>query len=270
MRKLSILALAAVVAASFATAAFAGPSRAVVQELGIVAPEGQVNADFGFIDLNVPTATVVTTGTATGTIGTTRIQSVNVGLGNGFEVRTGILPGLSGLVTGLPVTNTQSGVTVKYAGFVPGLAVYGAYGSNSTTAGPGAAAAATSTNAMRLGAAYTYTAVAPWLLNGNIEIGNNTPNAGATTSTTDIAVAAFYPLNKNVLIGGEYLNSSFAANATTVTASGFGLGGRVTAGNFTIDALLYTNISTSATGAVQNGNTTQMGNPALVRINYAF
>ncbi len=268
MRKLLALGLGLALAASLTVSAFAGPSHAIVQELGAVVPAGEVNADFNVIPVNLTAqagaAAFLGSNVANGTIGGTTLTSVNVGLGNGFEVRTGSLPGLSSKLTGV---STANGVTVKYAGFVPGLALFAGYGSTNST--PIIAGAATTTSQLRFGGAYT-APVAGWLLNANVELGTNTPNAGASTSTTDLAVAALYPLNANVLVGGEYLNTSLATGGSTTSASGFGLGGRVIYGNFTVDAILLASISTSVTGVAQGGSLTSIGSPAYLNINYKF
>lgn len=267
MRKLSTLAIATVVAASLATSAFAGPSRALIQEMGSVVPAGEVNIDLGIkgitgLVLPAPIG-AVNVGSGNGTVGAIGLDSVNVGLGNNFEVRTGNLPGISGLLTG-----AGQGVTVKYAGFVPGLAVYGGYGNTSNTAGAAApGGAATTTSTMRIGAAYTMP-VSSFILNGSVQIGNDT--AVTTSNVTEFTVAALYPLSKDILVGGEYLNSSAVNGGTTIGASAFGLGGRATLGKFTVDALLYTNATVTVTGMQTNANTTQMGYPAMIRINYAF
>lgn len=268
MRKLLALGLGLALAASLTVSAFAGPSHAIVQELGAVVPAGEVNVDLNVIPLNLngAIAGLAVNGTPAvnnATVGGAGISAVNVGLGNGFEVRTGALPGLSSKLN----LFAANGLTVKYAGFVPGLAVFAGYGSAGAT--PQGAGAATTTSVMRFGGAYT-APVAGWILNANVELGTNTPNAGASTSTTDLAVAALYPLTSNILVGGEYLNTSLATGGSTQSASGFGLGGRVIAGNFTVDAILLANISTSVTGAAQGGNVSQIGSPAMLTVNYKF
>lgn len=272
MRKLLALGLGLALAASLTVSAFAAPTRAIVQELGAVAPAGEVSINLNAVNLNLTRAVTGTTvGGGTATIGGTAIDNITVGLGNGFEVRTGNLPGLlaeSNLVA------TPMGVTVKYAGFYPGLAVYGAYGSNTAAQINTGVGATTDTSATRFGAAYT-TTISGFVVNGNVQFGSTSTGnaAGNGHNVTEFGLAALYPLNANLLIGGEYLNSgdtNNAAPASTTNVSGFALGGRVLLGHFTVDAVLLSNFTATQTGVATNGTSTQIGNPALVRINYTF
>lgn len=284
MRKLLALGLGVTLAASLATSAFAGPSHAIVQELGTVVSAGEVNVDFSVVPLSLAGSLgagnqVGIAGAAgAGTLGNATISSINAGLGNGFEVRAGVLPGLSSNLiapAAAPlgvILGATTGLTVKYAGFVPGLSIYGGLGNTSNIAlAPAAGGTAATTSATRFGAAYT-TSLGGFIVNANVAFGSNTPaGAGATsTNVTDIGVAALYPLNANLLIGGEYLNTNAVNGANTVNASGLGLGARIIAGHFTVDALVYANVTETATGFNTNGNTSVVGYPVALNVNYAF
>lgn len=284
MKRLSILFVAVLLTAIGMVPAMAGPSRAVVQEMGSTIGNDEVNVDVDWLPtgLNVVSnTTTASIGGGNGTIGGLALSSVNVGLADGLELRLGRLPGLKSYVSGLGNANNL-GLTVKGAiPGVPGLAAWLGYGSNTTKdALPANNAGDTKGSSMRLGAAYTRT-LAGFIVNGAADYGVDTAEtagvSGPDTKTTAVAIAAFYPLKPNILVGVEYHHASIdagtiAGTTTKYTVSAPAIGARIIAGSFTIDAvaMLAANAKPSITGAtLTDVKTTTIGVPTL-RVNYKF
>lgn len=263
MKKIFVFLLSTITTLTLASSASAMGSNASVQELGGVIPANDVIINFSIKSLSFPTAgATLGAATANGTIGGTSFSSINAGLGNGFELRAGYLPGIGAAI------NSKQGVTLKYA-VIPGIAVYGSSGGSSATS-LGITPASTSTiSSTRLGTAVTLPA-GDFLLNGNIQVGTDTPATGAATNLTEYAFGAFYPVTKNTILGCEYVNSSMSAGATTVNVIGYGLGVNTTLDHLTIGVILYANATETVTGMLGQARTIQIGAPAAISISYKF
>lgn len=262
MKKIFTVLLSTIITLTIASSAFAMGSNASVQELGGVIPANDIIINFSLKSLSFPTAgATLGSAAANGTIGGTSFSSINAGLGNGFELRAGYLPGI-----GAAINNIQ-GATVKYA-IIPGVAVYGSFGGSSNTT-LGTAIPASTTSSTRFGTAVT-APVGDFLLNGNIQFGTDTPAAGAATNLTEYAFGAFYPVTKTTILGCEYVNSSLAIGATTINVIGYGLGLNTTIDHFTIGLILYANATETITGMPGYAGTVQVGAPAAINISYKF
>ena len=116
MKKFSIAFIAVLFAVVTVVPAMAGPSRAIIQEMGSTIGKDEVNVDLDWVpqQLNVTAANDTTVGGGNATIGGIALSSVNVGLADGVELRLGRLPGLRGYL-GLPVGSgsTDLGLTLK-------------------------------------------------------------------------------------------------------------------------------------------------------------
>ncbi len=275
MKRLSILSVAVLFTAVSIVPAMAGPSRAIVQEMGSTIEKDEVNIDVDWLstDLNVVGTTTATIGGGNGSIGGLALSSVNVGLADGLELRLGRLPGLKSYISGL-ANDSSLGLTVKGAiPGVPGLAAWLGYGSKTTKDSlPANNAGDTEASSMRLGAAYTLTG--PVIVNGTLDYGVDTAkSAGVSavdTKTTAVAIAALYPLKSNVLVGVEYHYASVDVGATKYTVTAPAIGARVIAGSFTIDAIAVFSPNVKPdTGGSTDINTTTIGVPTL-RVNYKF
>ena len=123
-RKLLIVFTAAISLMYFGSIAQAGPSRALIQEMGSVISKDEVNVDLDVVShgFNVVTADDTTLGAGDATLGGTTISSVNVSLIDNVEFRIGRLPGFRsylslpavGAVALNPAPNNY-GLTVKGA-----------------------------------------------------------------------------------------------------------------------------------------------------------
>ncbi len=267
MRKLSTLTLAAALASTMAVSAFAAPAAPaagdagtepsyVFQELGNV-----IDANKIILGTNVMGAAPLN-----GTLGATTINNISVGLGNGLEVRTGALPNGIG----------ANGATVKYAGFVPGLAIYGGFGTTSVSP------ANTGSSAWAIGAAYEM-AMSGFIINGNAQLSglSATPVAGTTNTNNlmDLSGAAYYPFTPNVLLAGQVSysnNSSTLAGVAAGSISNMNIaaGARLHKDNWVIDALVLLNNSQTNTppapAPAVTGGTFSMGAPILINVAYTF
>lgn len=275
MKKLIILFAVACLMAITVVPAMAGPSRAIIQEMGSTIAKDEVNIDLDWSGQNLPvTGTGAQVGNNTNlSVGGIALSSVNVGLADGLELRLGRTPGLRNYL-GLPVddSNLPLGVTIK--GAIPGvsgLAAYLGYGSTNEKDISGNKTEASSTT---LGAAYTW--AGPVIVNADI---NYTSRAGASgaakDTTTALAAAVLYPLKSNVIVGGELhyatIDTKDNPGGIKLTVLVPALGARVIAGNFTIDAiavLFGTNVDTDVSGT-SAATGTVIGVPTL-RINYKF
>jgi len=268
MRKLSTLALATALASTMAVSAFAAPAPAAAGDAGTT--PSQVFQELGnVVDANtILIGTTLASAVAGGplTVGATTINNLTVGLGNNLEVRTGALPNGIG----------ANGATVKYAGFVPGLAIYGGFGSNSTSP------ANTGSSAWAIGAAYEM-AMNGFLINGNAQLSglSATPVAGTTNTNSlmDLSGAAYYPFTPNVLLAGQvsYSNNSIpTAGVAGGSTSNMNIaaGARLHKDNWVIDALVLLNNSGTTTppapGVATTGGVFSMGAPILVNVSYIF
>lgn len=271
MRKLLTLALATVVASTMAVSAFAATAPAANNAGDAGTAPSYVFQELG----NVIDANKIIVGTslapaAAPTVGGTTINDIQVGLGNGLEVRTGAIPNNLALVGA-----QNSGATLKYAGFIPGLAVYGAYGSNSTSP------ANTGASTFAFGGAYEM-AMNGFILNGNIQLSNYsaTPVAGTTNTAnaTIISGAAYYPYTQNILLAGQIQSTSIGnatngANAGSTSQFDMAAGVRLHKDSWVIDALVFLNRSTTTTppaGAATTGGLFSMGAPVMVNVAYTF
>lgn len=276
MKRLSILFVTVLFTAIGIVPAMAGPSRAIIQEMGSTIDKDEVNIDVDWLPtgLNiVSNTTTANIGGGNGTIGGLALSSVNVGLADGLELRLGRLPGLKSYISGL-ANDSKLGLTVKGAiPGVPGLAAWVGYGSNKTkdalsTNNPGD----TAMSSTRLGAAYTLAGSV--IVNGTLDYGVDTAkSAGVSavdTKTTAAAIAVLYPLKSNVLVGAEYHYARVDAGTTKYTVTAPAIGARVIAGSFTIDAIAVfaPNVKPNTSG-LTDVNTTTIGVPTL-RVNYKF
>ncbi|MBI5048872.1 MAG: hypothetical protein HZB54_07990 [Deltaproteobacteria bacterium] len=307
MRKVSGMLMAAFFTLFFAGAALAGPSRALIQEMGSVIGKDEVNIDLDVVSqsFDVVTANDTTLGNGSATLGGTTVSSVNVslsGISDDLELRIGRLPGFRSYLT-LPATATalsvgfnpapnNYGLTLKGAiPNVPGLAAWLGYGTvsekaitanNDTSKG----------SSMRIGAAYTW--AGPVILNFTAGYGTDSGETSGTgkamgnVTTMEAAAAVLYPVRPTLLVGAElhYAQMAIGDDANiagtqkwTVTAFAPALGARAVAGNWTIDAvvaLIGTTIDVKGDPALASSvqlnsaaTSTVIGVPTL-RVNYKF
>ncbi|MBI5810696.1 MAG: hypothetical protein HZB21_05875 [Deltaproteobacteria bacterium] len=284
-----------------ASGAEAGPSRAIIQELGTVAGKDEVNIDVDVVSqgFNVVTPGDTTLGNGNATVGGITVSSVNVGIADGLELRIGRLPGFRSFLT-LPAVGAVAlnpagnnyGLTLKGAvPNVPGLAAWLGYGtvSQRNISNASGDAADADGSSLRLGAAYTTTS-GPWVFNGTLGYGTDSAKSGGLkvgdVSTIEAAAAALYPLRPSILAGVElhYAKMSVGDDAAAagdqkfdITALAPAVAVRAMVGNWTIDAviaLLGTNIKVDGTPALpaslqETATSTVVGLPAL-RVNYKF
>lgn len=275
MKKLSILAVAVAVGVFGVAPAFAGPSRAIIQEMGSVIAKDEVNIDVDWLPttLNVSSnTTTASIGGGNGTVGGLALSSVNVSLVEGIELRLGRLPGLKSYISGLG-NGSNLGLTVKGAiPGVPGLAAWVGYGAN-TTKDVNAAnnAGDTETSSTRIGAAYTWAGLV--IVNGTVDYGVDTGKSAGVkaddTKTTEFAVAALYPIRPTLLVGAEYHYATVDTGTTKYTVTAPAIGARIVAGNFTLDAIAVFAPSVDPDTAGETISTTTVGVPTL-RVNYKF
>lgn len=283
MKKLSAVFIAALFALVSVVPVMAGPSRAIIQEMGSVIGKDEVNIDVDWSGqfLSVAGAGDTQVGNDTNlSVGGIALSSVNIGITDNLELRLGRTPGLRNYLS-LPVgdpsltTNTNPlGVTLK--GTIPGvsgLAIYGAYGSikEEDVAGNEIEGSATT-----LGAAYTY--AGPVIFNADINYTMRKGGSDAPEDTTlGVAAALLYPLKSNVLVGGELHYATIdtkdnpAIGDVKLAVLVPALGARVLAGNWTIDAIAVlagTSVDTDIDG-VDTATATVIGVPTL-RVNYKF
>lgn len=274
MKKLSVLSAVAIMGVLSVAPAFAGPSRAIVQEMGSVIAKDEVNVDVDWLPttLNVTPPTTATIGGGNGSIGGLALSSVNVSLIEGIELRLGRLPGLKSYISGLG-NGSNLGLTVKGAiPGVPGLAAWVGYGANTTKDVNAADTTAdTETSSIRIGAAYTW--AGPVIVNGTLDYGVDTAKSAGVkaddTKTTEGAVAVLYPIRPTLLVGAEYHYASVDTGTTKFTVTAPALGARIVAGNFTLDAIAVFAPSVDPDTAGETISTTTVGVPTL-RVNYKF
>lgn len=262
-RLLGLLGVAVLATMFLAGTSLAGPSRALIQEMGSVIGKDEVN-----IDLNWQGAA-----SDTGlTVGAINLSSVNIGLADNWELRLGALPGSRSYLLGGDAASL--GLTIKAAGFVPGLGFWLGYGYNNSDS-DGTISDLTSSS-YRLGAAYTWTG--PVIVNFSLGFGGDTTEAGSTTvdsnGSFEGAAAVLFPVKSNLILGAElhYLsNDESEADVQTTAIIVPAIGARVLAGNFTIDAIvaLYSKIDADAGGTTATTTNTIIGVPNL-RLNYKF
>lgn len=272
MRKLVTLGLGVALAASMATSAFAaGPTRALVQQLGTTLKAGEVNIDLNAVSTpNVFAANAATLGLA----GQTGFLSpVNAAVTKTFQVNFGAFGGEA------HVSNNSFGY--KAAVGPAGLALYGDLSYLTGNPTPAAAAGTQTGNTnITVGAAYTMSA-GGFILNLNPEFVSISPSglaAGvvAPSGALNINAAALYPVNSNLIVGGELLYSTINYNGTPAVgtvnaATTIALGARyVVSSNVTVDAVVFSNTSTGVTGGAVAPGYSAMGTPILARLNIAF
>ena len=286
MKKILGLFLVAFLVASLTGVAIAGPSRAIIQELGSVVKDGEVNVDLDWLSqkLNVIAAGDTTVGQPAnnGTIGGIGLSSVNIGLAEGYELRLGRLPGIRSYI-GYPVGNPSNlGLSLKAGGIAPGLGLWLGYGSTTLKdANSGNTAGDTENSSMTLGAAYTTTAGA-FIVNGELGYSSDSASAAGVsakgTTSLEIGLAGLYPLKESILLGIEILSvSTTVADTADVSVLVPALGARVIPSeHWTIDASVAylggsVNADTKPTDTLKDtaGATVMFGVPNL-RINYKF
>lgn len=276
MKKLTILFAVAFLMAITVAPAMAGPSRAIIQEMGSTIGKDEVNVDLDWVSqsINVASSGDTSVGNGNATLGGIVLSSVNVGITDNLELRLGRLPGLRSFLT-LPVgSGNNYGLTIK--GAIPGvkgLAAYLGYGSsNLEDVANGDSAGDTEGSSFRIGAAYTW--AGPVIVNASVGYAADRSSAagvdGPDTNTTELSAAALYPLKSNVLVGGELHYDMVDADTVKVNLLVPALGARILAGNWTIDAiaLLYVGADTDIIGA-DTATGTVVGVPTL-RANYKF
>lgn len=299
MRKVSGMLMAAFFTLFFAGAALAGPSRALIQEMGITTGADEVNVDLDVVShsFNVVSANDTTLGNGNATVGGTTVSSVNVGLVENLELRIGRLPGFRSYLTlpsvgavALNPAGNNYGLTLKGAiPGVPGLAAWLGYGMVSETdIVQGNGAADTSGSSTRIGAAYTW--LGPVIVNVTADYGQDSARSAGNSlgdvTTIEAAAAVLYPVRPTLLVGAElhYSQMSVGDDAAvagtqkhTITALAPALGARAVAGNWTIDAvvaLLGTSIAVKGDPEYpstlrETSSTSVVGVPTL-RVNYKF
>src|SRR3990172_11334766 len=284
MKKILGLFLVVLFVVSMTGSAIAGPSRAIIQELGSVVKDGEVNVDLDWLSqgLNVIAAGDTTVGQPAnnGTIGGIGLSSVNIGIAEGYELRLGRLPGIRSYI-GYPSGNASNlGVTLKAGGFVPGLGLWLGYGSKSLKdANSGNTAGDTDATSMTLGAAYTW--AGPLIINGELGYSTDTAKAAGVsakdTSSLEIGLAALYPLRNSLLLGVEILSvTTTVADTADIAVLVPALGARLTPNeHWTIDATIAylggsVKADTKPTDTLKDdAGATVIGVPNL-RVNYKF
>ncbi len=302
MKRFFSVFAAGILAVAFASAAYAGPSRAIIHETGGTIAKDEVNVDLDVVSqsFNVVSSNDTTLGNGNATVGGTTVSSVNVSLIENFELRIGRLPGFRSYLTlpavagvALNPAGNNYGLTVK--GSVPqvtGLAAWVGYGTTNEsdiTGDNSNAAADVKGSSRRVGVAYTRM-VGPVLLNGTIGFGKDTGTAAGrrvgTVTTTEAGFAALYPLRPSLLVGFEfnYAKINVGDDEAVVADRDFSLkvlapalGARIIQGNWTIDAVLAlmgTTIKVDGNPDLGNGlqdtaSATVVGVPTL-RVNYKF
>jgi hypothetical protein len=285
MKKMIVILAVLSFIAVFTSNVFAGPSRAIVQEMGSVIGAGEINVDLDWVSQTVSVAsardTTIGSTNNNNTAGGITLSSLNIGVTENLEVRLGRLPGLRSYIT-LPVSSPNNyGLTFKTAGFFPGLGIWAAYGlSDLKDMNKGDTSGDLEGSSWRLGAAYTWSG--PLVINFSFDFGSDTSKTGGVntvgdTSTTEFAGAALYPLRENLLVGLELhyalidFDKAKASNIDKLDVFVPALGARATAGNWTFDAiaaLVSTGIKPDASGT-DTSTATVIGVPTL-RVNYKF
>ncbi|MEK6546167.1 MAG: hypothetical protein AABZ28_06520 [Nitrospinota bacterium] len=286
MKKILGLFLVALFVTSLTGVAIAGPSRAIIQELGSVVKDGEVNVDLDWLSqkLNVIAAGDTTVGQPAnnGTIGGIGLSSVNIGISENYELRLGRLPGIRSYI-GYPVGNaSNNGLSLKVGGLAPGLGLWLGYGSTTLKdANSANTAGDTEGSSMTLGAAYTTTAGA-FIVNGELGYSSDSASAAGVsakgTTSLEIGLAGLYPLKESILVGIEILSvTTTVADTADVGVLVPALGARVIPSeHWTIDAsVAYLGGSVTAdtkpTDTLKDsaGATIFFGVPNL-RVNYKF
>lgn len=282
MKKMTFILAVLSLIVVFTSPVFAGPSRAIIQEMGSIVGDGEINVDLDWVSQGVSAASArdTTIGNGNATAGGITLSSVNIGVTENLELRLGRLPGLRSFVTLPAGSGNNYGLTFKTAGFVPGLGIWAGYGSTALKDMSSADSAGDiEGSSWRLGAAYTW--AGPFIVNGTANIGSDTSktagiNTLGDTTTTELAGAALYPLRENLLVGLElhYAVIDLDKAKTGVDKLDVlvpALGARATAGNWTIDAiaaLVGTSIKPDVSGT-DTATATVIGVPNL-RVNYKF
>lgn len=300
-RTLLIVFTAAISLMSFGSIAQAGPSRALIQEMGSVISKDEVNVDLDVVShgFNVVSANDTTLGAGNATLGGTTISSVNASLIDNVELRIGRLPGFRSYLT-LPAVGAVAlnpapnnyGLTAKVAiPSVAGLAAWVGYGSVSEeNIAKGDTTADTEGSSLRLGAAYTKAGVGPFILNLAAGYGiDKAASAGADlgdVKTIEASAALLYPIRSTLLAGVElnYAKMAVGDDAAVagkqeydITVLSPAVGVRAIAGDWTIDAvvaLLGTQIDVDGSPSLgsaleETASSTVVGVPSL-RVNYKF
>ncbi|MEK6683980.1 MAG: hypothetical protein AABY46_04905 [Nitrospirota bacterium] len=282
MKKLMfVLAAALIVSLFIAGPSFAGPSRALIQEMGSVIGGEEVNVDVDWVGqgLNVMASGDTTVGAGNATVGDIVLSSVNVGLTDKLELRIGRLPGFRSYLTLPAGSNNNYGLTLKTAGFVPGLGVWLGYGSSSLEdITSGDSAGDRKGSSMRVGVAYTW--AGPVIVNGSIGFGSDAASTAGVdapdTSTIEAAAAVLYPLRETLLVGLELHYATIGIDTkpdkTDLTVFVPALGARAVAGNWTIDAvvaLVGASVGVESGALDESASATVIGVPN-VRVNYKF
>lgn len=282
MKRLSVLFAALLFAAVTAVPAMAGPSRALIQEMGAVTGKDEVNIDLDWVpqSLNVASKSDTTVGNGNATTGGIVLSSVNIGLTEKLELRIGRMPGLRSYLTlphnAIGGSPNNYGLTIK--GAIPGvsgLAAWLGYGSTSLKdINSGNTAGDVESSSFRAGAAYTW--AGPVILNGSLDYAvDASKSAGVSakdTKTTEVAVAALYPLRSTLLVGAELHYATIDMDTVKIDSLIVpALGARAIAGNWTIDAIVAlagASVKTNVSGA-DTATATVIGVPTL-RVNYKF
>lgn len=288
MKKILGLFLVALFVASLTGVAVAGPSRAIIQELGSVVKDGEVNVDLDWLSQGLDVAdpglvvgSDTTVGAGNGTLGGIGLSSVNIGISENYELRLGRLAGIRSYI-GYPVGNASNlGITLKAGGFAPGLGLWLGYGSKALKdATSGNTAGDVEGSSMTLGGAYTTTA-GDFIVNGELGYSSDSASAAGVslkgTSSLEIGLAALYPLKESVLLGIEILSvTTTVADTADVGVFVPALGARVIPSeNWTIDAAIAylggsVTADTKPTDTLKDtAGATVIGVPNL-RINYKF
>lgn len=271
MKKLLSIGLGVALVAAFAATSFAAPSRAIVQELGAVAANGEVN-----IDINT-TVNTSAAGISSGILVVPAGSSANGATlalaaqlnAKAFVARVGTLGGE------VRISNNSIGYKVPVG--PAGLAVYGDLGFGADSFSPAAVGVGpTGTTRIAVGAAYTFNPGV--ILNINPEyvmISNSYAGAAPiyNNNMLNINAAVLFPITPSLIVGGELLYSTFGWSATptagaTTGATTFALGGRYLASaNVTIDLALYAATSTSIQGGGTAPTFSSFGTPVVAKVN---
>lgn len=258
MKKLLSIGLGVALVAAFAATSFAAPSRAIVQELGAVAANGEVNITIA------DTLNVAAVNAAAARL----VGQLNR---HAFEARVGTLGGE------VRITDTSIGYKVPVG--PAGLAVYGDLGFSSDSLSPvPAAGTLIGSTVIRVGAAYTFNPgviinINPEYVNISNSYATAAPAGGYVSSIFNVNAALLFPVTPQLILGGELLYSTDSWTVTpaagTVTgATTFALGGRYLASaNVTIDLAVYANASAGIQGAGTAPTFGAFGTPVVAKVN---
>src|SRR3989338_1418915 len=101
MKKMTFILAVLSLIVVFTSPVFAGPSRAIIQEMGSIVGDGEINVDLDWVSQGVSAASArdTTIGNGNATAGGITLSSVNIGVTENLELRLGRLPGLRSFVT---------------------------------------------------------------------------------------------------------------------------------------------------------------------------